>query len=87
MAKFPEHAYGDLGNRASQPALSYEHIKNVTKDFEVRRDLGNRASPVNRDHMKYPASKLSIWVNEASHERAIRSRNEGSALDLDEKQT
>ena len=27
----------------SQPALSYEHIENFTKDLEVRRDLGNRA--------------------------------------------
>ena len=38
----------------SQPALSYEHIENFTKDLEVRRDLGNRASPVNRAHMKRP---------------------------------
>ena len=38
----------------SQPALSYEHIDNFTKDLEVRRDLGNRASPVNRAHMKRP---------------------------------
>ena len=36
----------------SQPALSHEHIENFTKDLEVRRDLGNRASPVNRAHMK-----------------------------------
>ena len=34
--------------------LSYEHIENFTKDLEVRRDLGNRASPVNRAHMKRP---------------------------------
>ena len=32
----------------SQPALSYEHIENFTKDLEVRRDLGNRA------HMERP---------------------------------
>ena len=32
----------------SQPALSYEHIENFTKESEVRRDLGNRA------HMKRP---------------------------------
>ena len=38
----------------SQPALSYEHIENFTKDLQVRRDLGNRASPVNRAHMKRP---------------------------------
>ena len=43
------------GNRAEVfiwPALSYEHIENFTKDSEVRRDLGDRASPVNRAHMK-----------------------------------
>ena len=38
----------------SQPAISYEHIENFTKDLEVRRDLGNRASPVNRPHVKRP---------------------------------
>ena len=38
----------------SQPALSYEGIENFTKDLEVRRDLGNWASPVNRAHMKRP---------------------------------
>ena len=38
----------------SQAALSYEHIENFTKDLEVRRDLGNRASPANRAHMKRP---------------------------------
>ena len=38
----------------SQPALSFELIANFTKDLEVRRDLGNRASPVNRAHMKRP---------------------------------
>ena len=37
----------------SQPAHSYEHIENFTKDLEVRRDLGNRASPV-MAHMKRP---------------------------------
>ena len=30
-----------------QPALSYEHIENFTKDLEVRRDPGNLVSPVN----------------------------------------
>ena len=38
----------------SQPALSYEHIKTFTKALEVRQDLGNRASPVNRAHVKRP---------------------------------
>ena len=57
-----------LGNRAevviiiakcqallpSQPDLSYEHVENCTRDLEVRRDLGNPASPVNRAHVKRP---------------------------------
>ena len=38
----------------SQPTLSYEHIKNFTKDLEVRRDLGNGASLVNRACIKGP---------------------------------
>ena len=38
----------------SQPAMN-THRKFKTKDLEVRRDLGNRASPVlNRAHMKRP---------------------------------
>ena len=32
--------------------LKYEHIENFTKNLEVRRDLGKRASPVNRAHVK-----------------------------------
>ena len=40
--------------KPSQPALSYEHIKNFAKDLEVRQDLVNRASPVNRAHMRRP---------------------------------
>ena len=36
----------DLGNQAPS-SLSYKHIKNFTKDLEVRWDLGNWASPVN----------------------------------------
>ena len=36
----------------SQPDLSYEHVQNFTRDLEVRRDLGNPASPVNRAHVK-----------------------------------
>ena len=47
----------------SQPTPSYERIKNSTKDIEVRRDLGNRASPVNRAHMKkniHPVELVSI---------------------------
>ena len=52
MAKFPARL--PRSREPSQPALSYEHIENFTKDLEVRRDLGNRASPVNRAHMKRP---------------------------------
>ena len=49
------HGKRDLGwTEPSQSALSYKHIKNFTKDLEVRRDIGNRASPVNRAHMKRP---------------------------------
>ena len=54
------HGKQDLGwteprsREPSQSALSYKHIKNFTKDLEVRRDIGNRASPVNRAHMKRP---------------------------------
>ena len=35
-------------------ALSYEYTENFTKDLEVRPDLGNRASSVNRAHVKRP---------------------------------
>ena len=52
MAKFPARL--PRSREPSQPALSYEHIENFTKDLEVMRDLGNRASPVNRAHMKRP---------------------------------
>ena len=54
------HGKRDLGwteprsREPSQSALSYKHIKNFTKDLEVRRDIGNRASPVNWAHMKRP---------------------------------
>ena len=44
----------------SQPALSYEHIENFTKDLEVRADLGNRASPVNQVHAKRTLTGLLI---------------------------
>ena len=55
----------------SQPALSYEHIETFTKDLEVRRsrDLGNRASMVNRAHMKRPLDAACLqrswtkWTN------------------------
>ena len=47
-------AYLSRSREPSQPSLSYEHIENFTKDLEVRRDLGNRARPVNRAHVKRP---------------------------------
>ena len=37
-----------------KPAFSYEHIKVFTKESVVRRDLRNRASPVDRAHIKRP---------------------------------
>ena len=51
----------------SHPNLSYEHSEIFTKDLVVYRDLGNRASPVNRDHMKRPLefklyTAISIYV-------------------------
>ena len=61
MAKFPARL--PRSREPSQPALSYEHIENFTKDLEVRRDLGNRASPVNRAHMKRPLLRRSHWVD------------------------
>ena len=53
MAKFParlprSRLEKPRSREPSQPTLSYEHIENFTKNSEVRRDLGNRASPVNR---------------------------------------
>ena len=59
MAKVPARL--PRSREPSQPALSYEHIENFTKDLEVRRDLGNRASPVNRAHMKRPPICNSLW--------------------------
>ena len=44
----------------SQPALSYEAIENFTKDLEVRRDLGTRASPVNQAHVKRSLATESV---------------------------
>ena len=37
-----------------QPGFSHEHIEIFTKEGEARRDLGNRASLVDRAHMKRP---------------------------------
>ena len=42
----------DLDNRAS---LSYKDVKIFTKERVARRDVGNRASPVDRANMKRPS--------------------------------
>ena len=47
-------AYRDLGNRASLPSHMNTSVENFTKELEVRRDLGNQASPVNRAYMRGP---------------------------------
>jgi len=39
-----------------QPGFSYEHIEIFTKERVARRDLGDRASPVDRARMKGPIS-------------------------------
>ena len=48
---FPARLPRSRLEKPSQAALSYEHIEDFTKDSEVMRNLGNRASPVNRAHM------------------------------------
>ena len=63
MAKFPARLSRSRfekprSREPSQPALSYKHIENFTKNLEIRRDLGNRASPVNRAHVKMPVGTL-----------------------------
>ena len=45
-----ECSYG----RDIEPGFSCEHIEFFTKERVARRDLGNRASPVDRAHMKRP---------------------------------
>ena len=57
MQKFSSR-YRDLSRKnrdlGSQPSFRYEHIDIFTKEGVGRRDLGNRASPVDRTHMKRP---------------------------------
>ena len=43
-----------------QPGLSYEHIEIFTKERAARRDLGNRASLVDRVHMKRPSDYAEL---------------------------
>ena len=64
MAKFPVRLLRSRlekprSREPSQPTPSYEHIKNFTKDIEVRRDLGNRASPVNCTDRERPTLSFS----------------------------
>ena len=42
-----------------QPGFSYEHNEIFKKDKATRRDLGKRASPVDRAHMKRPKVPLT----------------------------
>ena len=43
-----------------QPCFSYEHIEFFTKERVARRGFGNRASPVDRAHMKRPYTTSAI---------------------------
>ena len=46
--------YRGLGRKNRQPGLSYEDIDIFTKKRVARRDLGNRANPVDLAHMRRP---------------------------------
>ena len=46
-----------------QPGFPYEYIENFTKERVARRDLGNRASPVDRAHMKRPLDDMTSVSN------------------------
>ena len=70
MAKFParlprSRLEKPRSREPSQPALSYEHIENFTKDLEVRRDLGNRA------HMKRPLNGEEVMEQFFRKEKMI----------------
>ena len=89
MAKFPVHLPRSRLEKPSQPALSYEHIENFTKDLGVRRDLGNRVSTVNRAHMKRPlvdCGRLNIRVHEYSRTPAVNSNSKGKRKQFEFKQ-
>ena len=53
-------AYRDLGNWASPGGFSNEPIDIFTKEKVTRRDLGNRAGPVDWAHMKTPLA-IYFW--------------------------
>ena len=57
--------------QASHPTLSYVHSEIFTKDLVMYRDLGNRASPVNRDHMKKPLGQLVINLDKLQNMHAF----------------
>ena len=47
----------------SRPLIDiFEHIDIFTKKRVARRDLGNRASPVDRAHMKRPLENYSCII-------------------------
>ena len=64
----------------SQPALSYEDVEIFLKDQGMCRDLRDRASPVNRAHMKRPWVDLRKGANrnlqgfEQNHRKCLRAR-------------
>ena len=65
-ARLPRYQFEKPRSReSSQPTLSYEHIENFIKDLELRRDLGNRASPVNQaqPHMRRPLLFPILYPN------------------------
>ena len=67
MAKFScqltEILVGKTEISVTEPGpLIWTHRK-FTKDLEVRRDFGNRASPVNRAHMKRPLKSDTEFLN------------------------
>ena len=68
-----------------QAALSYEHIENFTKDLEVRRDHGSRASPVNRAHMRGLQIKIETLMKYSSLFLSLNSTFKGSLRRVGEK--
>ena len=54
MGKFSSRLPRSRSQKPGQPGVSYEHMDLFTKKRAARRDLGNRASPVDRADMKRP---------------------------------
>ena len=62
-----------------QPAFSYEHIEIFVKKRAARRDLGNRASPVNRAHMKRPLFDIQhvrVYIKKYSDPGLIQRKSQ-----------